>query len=36
MELIGKQNKIWTIWNHKNKIIFRQEKVDAEAIFCMA
>lgn len=45
MELNDKQNKIWQgvwvgivcmIWNHRNKIIFKQGKVDDEEVFfCM-
>jgi len=43
-ELNAKQNKIWKemwvamlwrIWNHRNKIIFKNNKVDVEELFCM-
>lgn len=27
---------IWSIWDHRNKIIFKQEKVDVEEVFHMA
>jgi len=27
---------VWEIWNHKNKIVFKNEVVDADEIFCLA
>jgi len=26
---------VWTIWNHRNKIVFKQDRVDALEIFYM-
>lgn len=27
--------RIWNIWNHKNKITFKQEKIDSYKIFTL-
>jgi len=27
---------VWGIWNHRNKVIFRNAKVDAEEVFMLA
>jgi len=26
---------VWTIWNHRNMIVFKQGRVDALEIYCM-
>ena len=45
MALNSKENKIWkglwisiiwNIWNHRNKIVFKQGKVDPEEIFTLS